>query len=251
MLFFSWNNSEETRQEVTAKTQGKVKTRQQGRGNKKTRKKRERERERVTKRSERNQGKRKGDTKGRHWEMNQNNLFQGKKQCFCKETQTTQKTKKGWRPTAQKHTCNAALPPIPRRMQTKEKNTQIRKGGVRRGPLQVPKKMKKPSALQPRGHFWQGPENPRKKKWHGRAPPSRQNCVRRGDTAKNALFKTSSVLQPQGFLTFETQLRQNFEHRTVQNSNTQKKVSSRRVRKIKPFRHAKGARRGTETRNCS
>ena len=52
-------------------------------------------------------------------------------------------------------------------------------------------------------------------------------------------------------MTFETQFRQNFEHRTVQNSNIRKKLSSRQVRKMKPFRHAKRDRRGTETRNRS
>ena len=35
----------------------------------------------------------------------QNNLFPREKQCFLQMTKNTQNTKKGWRPTAPKHTC--------------------------------------------------------------------------------------------------------------------------------------------------
>ena len=79
--------------------------------NKKTRKeknnkKQEIERERET---ESEKGKLKeAKEKERHWEMNKITRFQGK-HCVLWKDQKTQKTKKGWRPTAPKHTCKFFL----------------------------------------------------------------------------------------------------------------------------------------------
>ena len=62
---------------------------------------RNRERQRVKK----EKWKKPRRKKGRHWEMNKITRFQGKNSVFfCKKTKT-QYTKKGWRPTAPKHTC--------------------------------------------------------------------------------------------------------------------------------------------------
>ena len=81
MLLFSWNKSEETRQEKIAKKckEGKNKDKTT---RKEKNKKEEIERERVTTRSERSQGERKGDTE----KWTKITLFQGEKQCFCKKT---------------------------------------------------------------------------------------------------------------------------------------------------------------------
>ena len=143
-------------------------------------------------------------------------------------------------------------------MRTKKKTPKEKEGDVKRttlglrkrGQQKKPKNTEKPSAPQPRGHFWEGPEIHGKKR-HRRAPPAREICARSGHTAKNTLFKTSSVLQPQGFFDLWNPISTKLEHRTVQNSNRRKKLSSRQVRKKKPFRHAKRDRRGTETRNGS
>ena len=167
MLFFSWNKNEATRQEKTAKNKKKKKRRQQGRKKNKEIKNRERERkwQREVKDAKKNEREtQKGDTE--KWSLI--TLFSGGETVFFKKTPKTPKNKKGRRPTAQKHTCNAALPPIPRKMRTKEKNTQRKRRGCEEDHLRFSKtgskkkkkteKTEKPSAPQRQGHFWQGPE---------------------------------------------------------------------------------------------
>ena len=192
--------SNRTRRNSKKTRKAKIKTRQQGR--KKKQEWRKIKREREVKKPRRT----KGDTKGDTEKWTQTTLFQGENSVFLRWPQKPPKNKKSWRPTAQKHTCNAALPPIPRRMRTKEKNTQRKRGGCEEDHLRFSKtgskkkteKTEKPSAPQLRGRFWQRPQI-REKKRHGRAPPARQICARSGHTAKNGLFKTSSVLQPRVF----------------------------------------------------
>ena len=68
------------------------------------------------------------------------------------------------------------------------------------------------------------------------AHPPRAKFARAADTLRKIPFsKRARFCSPRGFLTFETQIRQKLEHRTVQNSNTRKKLSSRQVRKMKFF----------------
>ena len=84
-------------------------------------------------------------------------------------------------------------------------------------------KTRKPSAPQPQGHFWLRPAwEIQEKTRHARAPTARQICARAGQNAKNALLK-----------------------------NTPKKLSSKMVRKIEPFRHVKRGRSGRKTQNRS
>ena len=84
------------------------------------------------------------------------------------------------------------------------------------------------------------------------AHPPRAKFARAADKLRKIPFsKRARFCSPRGFLTFETQFRQKLEHRTVQNSNRRKKLSSRQVRKMKLFRNSKRDGRGTETRNGS
>ena len=70
---------------------------------------------------------------------------------------------------------------------------------------------------------------------------ARQICTCTGKkNAKNALSKTSSVLQLQGLFSLETQFHQNFELRKKQNSNTRKKYPQKRSAKSSLFKTSKG-----------
>ena len=83
------NNKKTRKEKIDKKTRKKQKN-----------KKQDRERQRVKK----EKWKKPRRKKGRHWEMNKITRFQGKNSVFIKK-QKTQNTKKGWRPTASKHTC--------------------------------------------------------------------------------------------------------------------------------------------------
>ena len=104
MRFFSWNKSKETRQEITAKKTRKDKKQENKKGKKKTRNKKERNRE-WRRRSERSQRERET------LRNEQNNPFSGKTCVFVKRRKT-QNTKKGWKPTAPKHTCRDCFFPL-------------------------------------------------------------------------------------------------------------------------------------------
>ena len=152
------------------------------------------------------------------------------------------------------------IAPIPRRMRTKEQNTQRERGGCEQDHLRFsktgPKKKKtgkdgKTLRTAAARTFLATTPNPRKKTTRPRTPRAPNLRAQRSHCEKWPFQNELGSAAPRVFLAFETQFRQNFEHRTVQNSNTRKKLSSRRVRKIKPFRDAKRARRGTETRNRS
>ena len=68
------------------------------------------------------------------------------------------------------------------------------------------------------------------------AHPPRAKFARAADKLRKIPFsKRARFCSPRGFLTFETQFRQKLEHRSVQNSNTRKKLSSKQVRKMKLF----------------
>ena len=243
MLFFSLKQKrKKARQEKsTKKNKVKIKTRQQE-GKKQKRKRIDRERERVTKRSERSQRERKRDTE----KWTKITLCQGEKQCFCKKTPKNPQKKKGWRPTAQKHTCNAALPPFPRRMRTKMKNSQRKRGGceedhfrfAKTGSTKKNRKTRKnPPHRSREAIFERDPKSTEKNDTAAHLP--RAKFARAADTLPKIRFsKRARFCSPRGFLTFETQFRQNFEHRTVQNSNLRKKLSSRQVRKMEPFRRS-------------
>ena len=141
-----------------------------------------------------------------------------------------------------------------KRKTPKEKEGDVKRttsGFQKRGQKKKPEKTEKPSAAQPQGHFWQRPQI-REKKRHGRAPPARAKFARAADTLRKMAFsKRARFCSPKGFFALETQFRQNFEHRTVQNSNPRKKLSSRRVHKILPCRHAQRARRCRKPRHRS
>ena len=103
-------------------------------------------------------------------------------------------------------------------MRTKEKITQRERGGCEEDHLRFAKTRSKKETEKDgktlrttaARTFLATTPNPRKKKLHGRAPTARQICARSGQTAKNALFKMSSVLQPQGFFTLGPQFDKNW-----------------------------------------
>ena len=86
---------------------------------------------------------------------------------------------------------------------------------------------------------------------HAHAPTASQICACTGKNAKNALFKTTSVLQPQGLFTLETQFRQNFKLRKLQNSNTQNNYYQKKGLRNRAFSRRQRSRRGRKTRNRS
>ena len=130
--------SNKTRKNSQKTRKVKIKRRQQGRKkNKKNKRKIERESDKERWKTPR---KTKGRHKGETLRMNPNNPFSGgKNSVFLRRPQKPPKNRKGRRPTAQKHTCNAALPPIPRRMRTKEKNTQRKRRGCEEDHLRFSK----------------------------------------------------------------------------------------------------------------
>ena len=140
----------------------------------------------------------------------------------------------------------------------KRKNTQRKRGGCEEDHLRFSKtgskknrkRRKNPPHRSGKAISERDPKSTEKN--DTAAHPPRAKFARAADTLPKRRFsKRARFCSPRGFLTFETQFRQNFEHRTVQNSNLRKKLSSRQVRKKEPFRHAQRDRRGTETRNGS
>ena len=106
--------------------------------------------------------------------------------------------------------CGVA--PNPKKNANKREKHLNKKRGVRRGPLEVcengvakkktGKDAKTLRTAAARAFFAMTPNS--RENRHGHAPTARQICARTGQTAKNALSKTSSVLQPRGFFTPET-----------------------------------------------
>ena len=201
---------------------------------------RERERKKVTKRSERRQGERKGDTE----KWTKITLFQGENSVFVKRPQKNQKIRRS-KPTAQKHTCNAALPPIPRRMRTNEKTPKQKEGGVKRTTWSLRKrgrqkktekdaKTLRTAAARP---FLPTTPNPTEKLTHPRAHRASNLRARARPTQrkKKRFWKRPRLCSPNAFLNLKTQFRQKIELLKVENSDTQKKFSSKTVRRIEAF----------------
>ena len=101
-VIFFVKQTQRTRQEKNNKKTRKEKINKIAR-KKQKKTKQDRERQRVKKEKWKNKEKERKTLKNE-----QNNPFSGEKQCFCKR-QKTQNTKKGWRPTAPKHSAGFSL----------------------------------------------------------------------------------------------------------------------------------------------
>ena len=205
MLFFH-ETKNKTRKTKTRKV--KIKTRQQGK-----KKNWERERESVWQREvketqENERETRKGDTE----KWTKITFFQGEKQCFCKKTQKNQKNKKGWRPTAQKHTCNAALAPQSqeeceqKRKTPKEKEGDVKRttwGLRKRGRKKNRKRRKTPPHRSREDIFGNDPKS--EKKNDTAAHPPRAKFARAADTLRKMAFsKRARFCSPKGFLPWKS-----------------------------------------------
>ena len=237
MLFFSWTKAKKQDKKEQQKNDGKKdKT---TRKEQKTRKKRERERERQREVKETKENE-------RETLRNEPRTFFRGKQCFVKDPKK-HKNKKVWRPIAQKHTCNAALPPFPRRIRKKEKNTSTKKGGLWRGPLEVCEngvakktgKDAKTLAPQPQGHLATTPnptENPTRPRAH-RASNLRSH---RTKCEKCPFRNELGSAAPRVFYPTEIHFCQNFELRNTENSNARKNYPQERSAKWRFFDAPKG-----------
>ena len=131
----------------------------------------------------------------------------------------------------------------PKKNANKREKHPRTKRGIGRGPLEVcengvkkknRKRRKNPRHRSREAIFESHPKTTEKNDTG--AHPPRAKFARAADTLRKIPFsKRARFCSPRGFLTFETQIRQKLEHRTVQNSNTRKKLSSRQVRKMKFF----------------
>ena len=152
------------------KTRKVTKRNKRTRKDKKNKQEKERERERETgneKESEGNQGERKWDIE----KWTKITLFQGGKQCFCKQTNKKTKRKERLRANCPKTHVQGCVDPSWRRKRRKEQNTKGREGICKISPYKftktrstkedkrTPENSEKPSAPQPQADFWQRPES--------------------------------------------------------------------------------------------
>ena len=213
---FHETKARETRQERTTKNK-EAKKKEEGQTNKKqeTRKfERDRERERTKKekrKSERSQGERKGDTE----KWTKNNPLSVGKQCFCKKTKRTPPPppkKEGLKANCPKTHVQGGVAPNPKKNAHKRRKTPKQKEeGVKRSTwssaetgLEKKTRTKTRKALRTaaaRPFLAMTPTHDRRPDTP--ASPLRVKFARahRTKMRKNALFQTSSVLQPQGFFT--------------------------------------------------
>ena len=126
--------------------------------------------------------------------------------------------------------CGVA--PIPKKNANKrEKTPKEKEGDVKRTTFGLRKRgqqkknrktRKNPPHRSREAIFERDPKSTEKNDTAAHLP--RAKFARAADTLPKRRFsKRARFCSPRGFLTFETQFRQNFEHRTVQNSNLRKK----------------------------
>ena len=140
--------------------------------------------------------------------MNKNNPFSGGKQCFCKQRNKKQKTKKKFRANCPKTHVQGCVDPSWRRKRRKEQNTKRREGIFKRSLFKFAKTLSKKEHRKTRkNHLHRsrkqisgnGPnraqtatelqKRKRAKKFTNWSPP--------GKNGKNVILKISSILQPQ------------------------------------------------------
>ena len=103
------------------------------------------------------------------------------------------------------------------------------------------KRRKNPSAPQPQGPFWQRPPNSTEDATLTRAPVCVKFARAPEKCEKMPFSKRARFLPaPRVFFTLQTQFRQNFELRKLQNSNMQKKNPQKRSAKSSLFMTSKG-----------
>ena len=91
------------------------------------------------------------------------------------------------------------MTPNPRRKRRKEKNTKRRRGEFEERNKNFIKMAKTVSKQKPRGHFLATSPTRTQNVTHPLVPNYHKLVSSPGKNLKNAIFKTTSVLQPQGF----------------------------------------------------
>ena len=189
-------------------------TKEQGR----TKKKRNRERQRVKRRSEWSQGERKGDTE----KLTKITLFQGGKQCFCKQTNKKTKRKDRFRANCPKTHWQGCVDPNSRRKRRKEQNTQRREGIFKRSLFKFAKTVSKEEPRKTRKN------HPHRscKQISGNSPNRTQTATqlraenapknsqigpRPGKMGKTAFSKRPQFCSPRPFFALQNQLGQKSE----------------------------------------
>ena len=201
--------------------------------------------QKTRRRSERNQGERKGDTE--KWP--EITLFQGGKQCFCKKTKK-QKIRRVERQLPKNTNCRAALPPIPRRMCTKEKNTKTRRGGCEEDHLKSAKtgsnkkklkRHKNPPNRSRKAICGDDPNSNRRRDTpaplrvkFARAPEKREKCPFQNELASAA---------PRAFLHYKPNFVKNSNFKKYKIVTCEKNYSQKRC-KIEHFHNVRRGRRG-------
>ena len=210
-----------------------------------------RERERVKRGSERSKGERKGETE----KLTKIPFFRAKAVFYKKKQKRHKKGGLGTKcPTTR---VQGYVDPKPKKKAQKRGKTPKQKEGVWRGPLQIcengaetkPRKRRKnPPHRSRKAVFDNDPNSDRRRDTPAR--PERLKFARAPEKMrKNALFKTSSVLQPQRFFffTLETQLRLNLELRKIQIVTRQKIILKKGLQSRALSRRSSRSRRGRKT----
>ena len=174
--------------------------------------------------------------KGRHREMNKNNLFQGEKQCFCKQTN---KKERRVRTNCPKTHVQGYVDPNPRQKRRKEQNTKKREGSFKRSLFKFAKTVSKEEPRKTRKNH---PHRSRKRiSGNGstrtqtatelcaeNAPNISQIGPRPGKMGKTSFSKRPQLCSPKPFFAFQTQFGQKFEL-PKKNCDTPKKLFSKNL----------------------
>ena len=168
--------------------------------------------------------------------MNKNNPFFSVGQTVF--LYKTKKNKKGWRPTAQKHACRVALPPIPRRMRTKRETPKQKEGGVKRTTSYLRKRGRSKNPEKDAKTLRTAAARPilaRPTSDTRRDTPARPECLKFvhawESMWKTPFSKRARFCSPKAFFTLETEFGQVFELQKIQNCNTRKIILTKGLQK--------------------
>ena len=128
--------------------------------------------------------------------MNQNNPFSGEKQCFCKKTRKNPTKIRRLKANCPKTHVQCGVAPNPKKKANKREKRLNRKRGcekdhlkfAKKGRQKQPKKTRKPSPPQRRGHFWDRRQTRQKIIASARSPRGKFARARAPDTTPKKRF---------------------------------------------------------------